>query len=340
MARLNSTFSSANLVDLLEATAPRIDKTTQDAIFNDSTIIRELQAEGGVVQGVTGSDYTWPIEMAKNNTWDARQWAQSIPLQIQDLTRVASETFGEYSGSVVLDQATLDKNSGPEKIVDIAMTHIENLRRTAIDSINTALLNGSGTYPNINGLTTIIPETATSGTLHGINRATSSWWRNQSTASSCSTTDAFGPICIREIQLGNAAAAGGQGKRVFKIAVTDDTTYANALYYLPRQGSMVPQIIANGGSNTATFPTAMKTQEQPMYFHNARCVWDHAAAADAIRFFSTEYVKLLVVKNGYFKVTPRQESEDSFSVRILMGFHGQLVNLNPRRSFVLYNFNA
>jgi hypothetical protein len=49
---------------------------------------------------------------------------------------------------------------------------------------------------------------------------------------------------------------------------------------------------------------------------------------------------MLVVKNGFFKVTPRQEAEDSFSVRILMGFHGQMVNLNPRRSAVLYNFNS
>ena len=54
MARLNSTFSSSNLVDLLNKTGPKIVKTTEDAIFNDSTIIRELQAAGGVVQGVTG----------------------------------------------------------------------------------------------------------------------------------------------------------------------------------------------------------------------------------------------------------------------------------------------
>ena len=75
-------------------------------------------------------------------------------------------------------------------------------------------------------------------------------------------------------------------------------------------------------------------------FAPKQLIFAHAAIADAIRLFSPEYVKLIVAKNGYFKVTPKQEAEDSFSVRILMGFHGQMINKNPRRSAVLYNFNS
>ena len=89
------------------------------------------------------------------------------------------------------------------------------------------------------------------------------------------------------------------------------------------------------------FPAGkLQTGEQAIMLHNARLIWDHAATADAIRLFNPQWVKLLVVKNGYFKITPRQEAEDSFSVRILMGLHANMVNMNPRRSAVLYNFNS
>ncbi len=341
MARLNSTFSSSNLVDLLNKTGPKIVKTTEDAIFNDSTIIRELKAAGGVVQGVTGDDYTWPIEMAKNTSVGARQWASAIPLEMQDINRLASETFAEYSGAVVLDQATMDKNAGPEKIIPYAMSQIGNMRRTFIDLANQAILTGSGTYPSMNGLATLIPETASSGTLHGIDRSGATWWRNQTKASACSTTNAFGPICIKEVQELSALASGGQGKPVFKLGITDDATFANALYYMPDQGTMRNVIVANGGSSDVKFPAGkLTTSEAPIMLHNARLIWDHAATADAIRLFNPEWVKLLVVKNGWFKITPRQEAEDSFSVRILMGLHANMINMNPRRSAVLYNFNS
>ena len=186
--------------------------------------------------------------MAKNTSVGARQWASSIPLEMQDINRLASETFAEYSGAVVLDQATMDKNAGPEKIIPYAMSQIGNMRRTFIDLANQAILTGSGTYPSMNGLATLIPETTSSGTLHGIDRSTSTWWRNQTKASGCSTTNAFGPICIKEVQELSALASGGQGKPVFKLGITDDATYANALYYMPDQGTMRNVIVANGGS--------------------------------------------------------------------------------------------
>lgn len=343
MARTNKDFSSAELVGLFNKTASKIDKVTQDAIFNDSTLFRELEAAGGIVKNVTGSDFTWPLEMAKNDSWGSRQWASPINLHQQDINRLASDTYGQSSGAISLDEATMDLNAGPEAIVKYAMSQLSNLRSTAIDDVNEQAISGTGTFPAMNGLSVLIPETVATGTLHGIDRAGATWWRNQSKASACSTTDAFGPICIKEVQELSALASGGQGKPVFKLGLCDDVTYANALYYMPQQGSTNPVIISNGsGSGGAVnFPAGkLQTGEQPIYMHNARLIWDHAATADSIRLFNPEWVKMRVVKNGFFKVTPRQRSENSFSVRVLMGFHGQMFNMNPRRSAVLYDFNS
>jgi len=341
MARLSKTFSSADLVGLFNKTGPKIDKTSEDAIFNDSTLFRELDSAGGIIKNVTGSDYTWTVEMAKNGSWGSAPWASPIDLQQQDIDRVASDTYAQYTGAISLDEATMDLNAGPEAIVNYAMSQLDNLRKTAIDDVNTDAMTGTGTFPAMNGLVTLIPETTGSGTLHGIDRATNSWWRNQSKASDCSTTNAFGPICIKEVQELSALASGGQGKPVFKLGICDDVTFANALYYLPDQGTMRNVIVANGGAKKVSFPAGgLETNEAPIYLHNARLIWDHAATADSIRLFNPEWVKMRTVKNGFFKTTPRQRSENSFSVRVLMGFHGQMFNMNPRRSAVLYNFNS
>lgn len=329
------------MVDLINKTMPKIDKTTYDAIFNDSTFFSEMKMAGGIVEGVTGESYDWPLEMAKNTSVGARFMDSQIDLATQDINRTASETFAEYTGAISVSEAAMDKNDGPEKIIPLFMSQVGNMRRTMIDTVNTDAMTGSGSSPALIGLETLIPETTTSGTLHGIDRSTNTWWRNQSKASACSTTDGFGPICIKEVQELSALASGGQGKPVFKLALTDDATYANALYYMPDQGTMRNVIVTNNGNKDITFPSGkLATTEQSIYLHNAKLIWDHAATADAIRLFNPEWVKMLVVKNGMFRITPRQQSEDSFSVRVLMAFHGQLINQNPRRSAVLYNFNS
>jgi len=339
MAKIGKTFTSTDLIRTIIFTMSSIDKETQDAIWNDSTLIRELESFGAVDRNVTGDDLTWPVEMAKNTTVDARSWATSVSLVMQDLHRMASEDFAQYTGAVVLDEIEMMKNAGAEKIINYSMTHIANLRRTMIDKVNTHLHSGSGTFPACIGLATLIPETNNSATLHGISQSSYSWWRNQSQASACSTTNAFGPIVLREVQLVAGLAGGGQGKSNFKLAVTDDTTFANAIYYLPDQGT-IRNVIVGNGKGQVNWPKDVATSEPTIHLHGARLIWDHAAPADALRLFNPEYVRLRFLKNGYFRLSPKQQAEDSWSVRVMMGCAFQFINKNPRRSAVIYNFNA
>ena len=340
MARLNSTFSSTNLVRLLMLNAPKIDKTTQDAIWEKSSYLNEAEAAGGIVKDATTDDITWPVEKSKNSTVGARPWASSINLEMQDPFRLANEDFAEYTGAVVLDELTINKNSSKDAIIKYSMAHINNLRNTFIDKVNTHLLKGSGTYPACTGLTTLIPETVSSGTLHGISRTSNTWWRNQATASSCSTTDAFGTIVLKEAQELAALASGGQGRNPFTHGVVDDATFANAMYYLPQMGTVQNVITGNGGGDTVTWPKNVKTVEPSLWIRGAKLIWDHAATADSMRMFNFDKIKIRFVKNSYFHMTPKQQAEDSFSVRVLMGCAFQHLNMNPKESAVIYNFNS
>ena len=338
--RANSTFDSTVLVDLVNKTRPKYLKETYDAVYNNSTMFRELQSQGGVIMDQTGEDLTWPLRINKNDTVDARPMGSAIPLRTQDQHRLASQELAEYTGAVVINKKTVDLNSGPEKVIDYMNDEIENLRLTLIDKINVDVLTGSGTYPAMLGLTQLIPETNTSGSLHGVNRSNETWWRGQASASSCSQTNAFGPICIKEVRDLSMAASRGQGQPAFKMAVTDEVTYSNALYYMPDQGVMRNVMVANQSGDT-TFPSGpLKVEEPPIWFYNAKMIWDKAAVADAIRLFDPSLVNLRVAKDGFFFMSPKQDSEDSFSMRILMAFHGNMVNLNPKRAGVLYNFNS
>lgn len=339
--RANNTFNSSVLVDLVNKTAPKYRKETEDAVFNNSTMFRALQSKGGVKMDFTGSDLTWPLRINKNNTVAARRLGTSIPLRVQDQHRLASQVMGSYTGSVVINKDTVDLNSGPEKVIDYMNQEIENLRNTMIDQVNNDILVGSGTAPAMLGLTQLIPETVSSGTMHGVDRGTNTWWRSQKKASDCNPTNAFGPICIKEVRDLSMAASRGQGQPAFKMSVTDEVTYSNALYYMPDQGVMRNVIVQNGGNKKVTFPGgALHVEEPAIQFYNGPMIWDKAAIADAIRLFDPSKVQLQVAKNGFFFMSPKQDAEDSFSFRLLMAFHGRMVNLNPRRSGVLFDFNS
>ena len=166
------------------------------------------------------------------------------------------------------------------------------------------------------------------------------WWRNQSTASACSTTDAFGPICIKEVQELAALAGRGMGKNPFTLAISDDTTFANAMYYMPTLANQ-RMVMEAGSGGTATLTRDLKTFEPTIYIRGAKLIFDHAATSDTMRFFKPgESIVCNFAKNNFFRVTPRQTSENTFSWRILVGCVLQLVNKNPFSTGVLYNFNA
>ena len=338
---LSSSSDLSNLIRMVNKTRPKIELEVQNAVWNQFNYLNTLKAMGGVRQGLTGARFNWPVEMAKNDTVGARSYTDEIPQVMQDRHRFAEESWCEYTGSFVISQRDVDANSGGEKLIDYFMSELDGLRTSLQDKINADLLTGSGTLPACDGLTVVIPESA--GTVHGIHQSTDTWWANQTTASSCSKTNAFGPIVMKEILSQSMLAGRGQGKNPFRLGVTDDATYANMAYYAP--GTNIKNLqgfytVTNQGGPSSTLKS-VKESEPTFDLMGARIIFDHAAVADAIRFFDPgKSVEVLVMKNNFFRMSQKVESENTFAYTVKMGVILMQVNKNPFTTGVIYNFNS
>jgi len=330
-------FGGATPTGIKNKTLPFIAKKLHNAIYTDVAYLKWMDRLGGIERNATGEGVVFKVLKSKNNTFTSRYLRSAYPLVGQDTHRMAFEDYGEYSGDIVIDYVNQQKNSGPEQMINYVKQETEELIKTARDAINTALLTGSGGLPAILGIDSLIPETVSSGTLHTRNLANDTWFRPTATDSACSTTDGAGLINIKEVDKLVKDISEGQGMNPVNLAVTDKTTHNNLTYY----GLAVPNsrfMITNGGNAPATGMDFKSDVE--LTVAGAPLIWDSNAPSDSLRIFSTDNVKVHIVKNCDFKVLEQKWAEDSFSKNIPIGVVLAHINHNPKRSGVLYNFTA
>ncbi len=332
-----SAFSSSGLSGVKNLTLPKIEKELHDAIYDEVALVKAMKARGGIVTGETGDGIYIQLTKSKEDTFAARFLNQPYPIRGQDTRRPGFQDYGQYSGSLALDYVTEKKNAGPEALIKYLTEGKNDLIKRSKDVINTDLYSGSGSSPAIVGLETLIAETPSTGTVHGIDRATQSWFRNKSKDSTCSTTDGFGLVGIKDFDVLLKDMSVGQGSIDINLAVCDDTVHSNITYY----GLAVPAartVVTNGSDIPAN--AARFNADADLYIKNAALIWDHNCSEDSVRMFSTDLVKLHILKDCDFKMLPEKYAEDSFSKNIPLGVVCALVNHNPRHSGVLYNFTS
>lgn len=335
-------FDSTTLVNLLNKVGPKITKEVRDAIHTEGTYLAELGALGGVEYGVTGEGISPKYLMARDTTVAARTLSTPITITGQDMNRLGFQLPAQYTGGIAIDPLLESMGKGPEAIFNYVQDLIDNLKKTMTYQINYDLLNGSGTLPTTDGVTNLVAETVTSGTLHGIARAGNTWFRNQSAASSCSTTLGFGLICIKELDTlskncsrGMAGGAGG-----LKLALMDKTVHSNLLYYGLGTNNLTQQIIVNNGAKANVAPAANIAQEPAVYIRQAKCVWDADCPEDSIRLINPDLVKVSFVKDWDVRMDGPDRAIDSFAKSYIIGCSFYHMNHNPKYTGVLYNFSA
>ena len=330
-------FDSTTLTNFFNLTLPKIDKDVRDAIFKENTYLRYMDSEGAIDRNETGDGCYIQWEMAENDSVAARAFSSPIPLTSQDINRAGFQQYGEYTGAIPIDYITLKKNSGDEALIKYLESQKKNMIKTMKKTINNDLMNGSGAYPTTLGLTQLISITPTSGTIHGVARSGNAWAQNQQADASCSTTDAFGVICIKDIQGLLKDASHGMGEQAFNLAVMDKTVHTNMQYYLPDLANS-QRVVVESGKDVPGMQMKYAA-ENAFYLGEALAIWDNLAPSDSIRWVNTDLIKVKVLKDADM-VTAMRNSHNSFSDAILTGMALTQVNLNPRYSAVLNAFSS
>ncbi len=174
---------NANFDELASLTISKYSKTLADNVSNNIPLWAMMKDKGAVVEEDGGIYLLENIDAFENNTFSWFNGYEEIPITPSDFATTANFDWKEGGGNAVFSHREVAQNSGESKQHDLIKGKIKNLERTITNNVGAALFYAGTEFSGkaFGGLQYIIADDPTTGTVGGINRATSGneFWRNQ-----------------------------------------------------------------------------------------------------------------------------------------------------------------
>jgi len=176
MTNPNSTVGQL-LTTTLANYAPKI----VDNVLNNHPLFAKLQAKGNIVKKGGGASFEEKLFYASNGTVQYQGAYDTLNTTSQDVITTATFAQKIMTGTVETSDLELKQNAGEQKIVDLLMAKMKNLKSSLENTIGTSVYaDGTGSGgKDIGGLQYLVSDAPTSGTVGGINRANYSFWQNK-----------------------------------------------------------------------------------------------------------------------------------------------------------------
>ena len=272
------------------------------------------------------------LEYAQNSTF--RSYGE---LEELDTTRVnvfdaARYEWKIHAGTVVFSDLEKLRAAGPEAKVDLVTAKVDNAMNSHMANLNTAgFLDGTGNGgKDIEGLTKLISETPSTGTVGGINRATFSCWRNIA-VSGAKTLSAFDNIRSAFTTCNMRTSRGGT-KDLCKAIVTSRTVlegYASTLQTYERYAMDGKKM---RGANGAMDVGGGLMHAQAEMFYDEDC-----SPSDSAYFLNSESLKFYYLKGAWMKAKPAVEPANQLSAIVRIFTSGNFGTSQSRRLGVVFD---
>jgi hypothetical protein len=129
-----------------------------------------VEFEGG------GYNITNPLTIGRNPNVASYRYYDQLPIAQTNEFETVEYGYARVAGSVIISDQEEDENQGEEAIFKLMEKKLEVLEESIKERFSGYLYGaGAGTDPL--GLSALIPDVPTTGTLGGINRATENQWR-------------------------------------------------------------------------------------------------------------------------------------------------------------------
>ncbi|HEX5005856.1 MAG TPA: phage major capsid protein [Hyphomonadaceae bacterium] len=281
----NSSFD-----ELASLTISEYSKTLADNVSNNIPLWAMMKDAGAVDDSVEGGIYLLEnIDAFENSTFTWFDGFQEIPITPSEFATTANYDWKEAGGNAVFSHRQVAQNSGPSKRHDLIKGKIKNLERTITNNVGAALFYAGTEFSGkaFGGLQYIIADDPTTGTVGGINRATSGneFWRNQVmdesadsiTLSATTILDAMELLyvrCTRNSDVPNLWVYGNTYWRYFTGAVNANQRYIRE-----------------------TDNAKARTSHAYYLFKNAKVFHDPNAGATRGYALNTDFIKLKIHKD-------------------------------------------
>jgi hypothetical protein len=192
-------MASPNLSEIVTTTLRNRSGKLADNVTKNNALLNRLNKRGNVKPVDGGRTIVQELEYAENSTYKRYSGYEVLNIQPSDVFTAAEYDWKQAAVAVSISGLEQLQNSGKEKVIDLLESRIKNAERTMQNNLS-ADCYSDGTADGgkqIGGLQLLVADTPTTGTVGGINRATYTFWRNQSFDA---TTDGGGAATAANMQ--------------------------------------------------------------------------------------------------------------------------------------------
>ena len=292
----------------------------EDNINDDYWLFNQMSKGDGFMARSGGDYIAVPLEYQLNGTVASYSDTDTISTTRYDVFDRAEAQWKEYAGTVTISDLEKDRNAGEGQVFPLLPAKLENLRMSMRSTLN-ADMYGAGTSNGskvITGLQALVSSTPTTGTVQGINRANYSFWRNQQTAGT-KTTSAFDNLRASMRSVYNLCS-NGVGDAHPSCAVTDRTVFEGFEGLLLANERFSSKDEGDGGF-----------KNEVLKFKGCKLSYDNDCTASALYFLNPKFIKLVYKKGAWFKMRPAVNPANQTIDVLLIRTMCNLVVTNPRR---------
>jgi hypothetical protein len=190
---------SPGLSEIVSTTLRNRSGVVADNMSKNNALLFRLSKRGKKKPVSGGRTIVQELEYAENSTFQRYSGYELLNVSPSDVISAAEYDWKQASVAVTISGLEQAQNSGPDALIDLLETRIGNAEKTMQNNLSQDMYSDgtASSGKQIGGLQLLVADTPTSGTVGGINRATYSFWRNQSFSA---TTDGGSAASAANIQ--------------------------------------------------------------------------------------------------------------------------------------------
>lgn len=175
-------FANPSISDIVATTIQNRSGKIADNVTDNNALLKVLSKRGNVKPFSGGNVILQELSFAENGNTGYYSGYDELPIAAQDVISAAEFAIKQAAAPVVVSGLEELQNSGKEQIIDLLSGRIEVAEASLANLLaNGVYSDGTGSGgKQITGLNAAVPVANTTGVYGGIDRATFTFWRNQS----------------------------------------------------------------------------------------------------------------------------------------------------------------
>lgn len=174
-------FANSAISDIIATTIQSRSKVVADNVTHNNALLTRLRQRGREKMFSGGNVILQELSFASNATAMYYSGAEVLDISPQDVISAAQYTIKQAAVAVTINGLEMLQNAGEEQIIDLLDARMD-VAESSIENLISSGIYSDGTSANgkqITGLQAQVIASPGSGTVGGIDRASWSFWRNQ-----------------------------------------------------------------------------------------------------------------------------------------------------------------